>query len=174
MIYPCREMFDHDHGPMFCDLHAEHGGRHEGTCHECPGSTAASGSSKAQPATADITSWLLEQIAEDERAASVADPGPWRRDYHAAFMHGIVAASGRHVTGNDLLDSHNVHHITRQDPARTLRRVAAYRAIIDLYDPTPKYPNFDGGHSAAIESVLELLASEYSDRPGYNPEWSVT
>jgi xanthine dehydrogenase iron-sulfur cluster and FAD-binding subunit A len=66
-------------------------------------------------------------------------------------------------------------HIAANDPAATLRRCAAYRAIMDAavkafsYDAT--YDNIVCGEQNAYDVTLRALASIYADADGYDPSW---
>lgn len=100
---------------------------------------------------AELAPWLRQQLDEDERI--VAD---WPDD----------------------LDSYG-HPIFR--PGSTvLRQVENRRKIIAIYEDARHRAEHGPTHDARItareqrgvlESVLRLLANDYSDRPGYREEW---
>jgi len=86
--------------------------------------------------SADLVTWLREQIAEDQRAAEAAQrfhPTPWRVDPEVettmetgrwvadAADEGVLVANG----------DAPARFFARWDPARVLTEVAAKRAILD-------------------------------------------
>ena len=125
--------------------------------------------------------WLLKRLAEDERVAKAATPGPW----HVAWSYrgpsvqsssdGACIADERdndhhasYATGDPLLEA-NSRHVALNDPARVLRTVAALRKIIERHDVWHECDEvlFEGidcwiGHA---------IASIYSDAPGYAEHW---
>lgn len=85
----------------------------------------------------DLVEWLETAISKWEAAAKAASPGPWRRDYHAAFMHGVITADGHSLAGGALIESRNVNHIALNDPAVVLRRCVADRKILQEHSAEP-------------------------------------
>lgn len=69
-------------------------------------------------------------------------------------------------------------YLLRMNPARTLRRVAAYRAILTEYKRAMRKDDLGELDVSAwvggLEFALKALASEFEDRPGFNPQWSQT
>ncbi|TBL44259.1 hypothetical protein EYA84_02115 [Verrucosispora sp. SN26_14.1] len=132
----------------------------------------------------DLVTWLRAQLDEDERVATAARqaaPGAWvsmYRDVHA--IDSQAGSTSRVLTADTGVLA---VHAARQDPARVLRRVTAQRRILDLHTGAHEcstlvyrqgVPEVD-----AFSYVLEtehcttvlLLAAEYADQPGYQPEW---
>ena len=141
----------------------------------------------------DLASWLLEQIAEDERKAraahcdrteidrlsrqpvrTVKDDGVWTVGEHA-MDECEVEGIGIHVYGEGGHTHEQAEHIATWDPARVLAECEAKRRIIDWHR---------GGHYCTdlgnMESwylreepcpTLRALALPVADRPGYLEEW---
>lgn len=79
-------------------------------------------------------------------------------------------------------------YLLRMNPARTLRRVAAYRAILEVHGPMTLRGPGQFVESFRVQNcrmcshfparwpcvAVAALAMEFSDRPGFNPEWSQT
>jgi hypothetical protein len=108
----------------------------------------------------DLIDWLRAQLADDQRKAEAATPGPW-------WDSKVLAAPGHHTIrggpdewrgfdgslGGDTLPIARVEpapddeggfvtnhdadaeHIARHDPARVLREVDSFRKIIAEYGP---------------------------------------
>jgi hypothetical protein len=122
----------------------------------------------------DLVQWLRAQLDEDARIArAVTTPGTWR----VGSSHGgsTVEGDGWTVGNADELDA---AHIARHDPARVLREIDAKRQVLDWYqqraavdsrgeDPDD-YENVTG---STLETVVQILALPYADRPGYREEW---
>lgn len=99
----------------------------------------------------DLASWLLDQIAEDERVA------------------GDLAADGYPKHGRRVLSVQGTLEIPwpdRWNPVRVLAECDAKRRIIASFEGL----RYDEAHVLA-DRVLRLLALPYSDRPGYREEW---
>jgi hypothetical protein len=79
----------------------------------------------------DLVSALLVKIEQLERRAEAAKPGPWKRDYHAAFMHNITAADGHSLITGGLMGSPDIAHVLAHDPLAVLRLCRAHRDLID-------------------------------------------
>jgi hypothetical protein len=144
----------------------------------------------------DLITWLRAQLDDDERTARACGAVSWVddvsgmvhvdpaaiRDNKLAFGHlGYVAGAAPGAIG----DAYRAQ-IARHDPARVLREVEAKRAILDgiqmchacgtgrrciphdvsaglLTTVRPAHPVDD--------QLVRLLASPFSDRPGYREEW---
>jgi hypothetical protein len=130
---------------------------------------------------ADLDAWLLEQIAEDERLALAASPGPWKpnaeRDEVLA-VDDITVCDG-FALGNRQLRA-TVDHIAEFDPFRVLAECNAKRQIIERYQfVTGHGPAVDHtramdmtvGAVAALRDILQMLALPYAERPGYLEVW---
>lgn len=143
----------------------------------------------------DLARWLSEQLDVDEeltRAASVKlgdvewlVSGDLERpgERYAIRSEPTCRAVARvqRIDGDDgeragVLDGHAVAaHIAAHDPARVLRDIEAKRQLLREYklaDREAKYPDFMGGYSTGLEYAVQLVAAEYADRPGYDPEWA--
>lgn len=98
---------------------------------------------------ADLASWLLEQIADDERMALRMDE---------SSMHGVEA--GDEAAFMHFLDT---DHIRAECDAKR-------RIIAELYDAELDAPALDIRKPVA-DHLLRLLALPYADRPGYDESW---
>jgi len=141
--------------------------------------------------TTDLTTWLLEQIAEDEQIAALATRPPWvakvddvetgdsRR--YAAVGRIAVDVPGRRrwlYAGGE--NGHDARHIAAWDPARVLAECEAKRQILEYHEPEtlpdgiPTYdpPRCDSCTNCELPCpTLRLLAVPYADRAGYREEW---
>lgn len=125
----------------------------------------------------DLVTWLREQIDEDERLALLASPGPWHLN---AEQDEVVAVDDIQVADAFALSSNQqrntARHIALHDPARVLRQVKAYRAIVDALavdlgaasgEVEASALGDELGQWIKATGIVRLLASTYSDRPGY-------
>lgn len=148
----------------------------------------------------EMIEWLRAQLDADERIAraaihdprygrderATADDGVWRTRDHA-HDECVVWGVGIMIYDEGGHTAEQASHIATHDPARVLRQVQAHRAILDEWakvtQPGMKRPRYSGdaeewfsGHDAgyvkALEFAIKALLSIYSDRDGYNPDWS--
>jgi uncharacterized protein DUF6221 len=94
----------------------------------------------------DLSTWLLEQIAEDDRLAKAATPGPWQWDGDAVDQ---VAQSPDYIAryryiGWDGDDREGVlavngEHIAAWDPARVLAECEAKRRVLQRHQPVEQW-----------------------------------
>lgn len=125
----------------------------------------------------DLVQWLGEQLDEDERIAEEA--GGRRAEWRLARP-----LDDAELGDASWLRPRELKHAERHDPARVLREIAAKRLLIrELLEYEAQNDRDRGcGHSAddfasgvphkAMEIIgLRLIASVYSDRPGYREEW---
>lgn len=130
--------------------------------------------------------WLLERLCEAEAVASAATDGPWEhlnvvgwetegQPYASGwatgggdepYAHEVVTARdcptlGVTITGpyGDAQSRADARFIAANDPARVLTRV---RAQIAMLSP----------HRRVEPDVMRLMALEFADKPGYEPEWA--
>ena len=132
-----------------------------------------------------LRTWLLEQIAEDERRASEPDDKQWRfeeptlsdghRDTDAALRIGTRIV---HCDDHGQLEAAEAEHAAAWDPARVLAECDAKRRIVELHTGEHECSVYD--HDGEIDhcqyvlgdcSTLRLLALPYADRDGYREEW---
>lgn len=134
--------------------------------------------------TADLTAWLLAQIAaEEERArAAIDDDAHW---LHVGDGYIIQGSEGFAVTSDWLTLPHRFEaadHIAANDPAATLRRCAAYRTIVEAHVAVdwgrpPSTPVLLCRHCNDQRwpcPTLRALATIYADADGYDPAWRLT
>lgn len=148
--------------------------------------------SSSVPDPADLTAFLREQLAEDERVAQAAfsnqaDPeNGWGIDGHAITPHvGVIHEDVQR------------RHVARHDPARVLRDVTAARAILELhsvdvtktsqyrYDPQTGEPldaefevtcavcGWASSDPTSACATVRLLAAPFRGAPGWRNEWAI-
>lgn len=136
----------------------------------------------------DLVTWLRAQLDEDERVAMDAgstsrpstkmhgaysrwDVEPQHSDDEpmAVLRQGSLQHPG--VLGSFTtmpIEARIAGHIARWDPARVLRKIAADRIVLDYV-----ISELQDDATSVMPMVLALaMASVYSDRPGYRPEWA--
>jgi hypothetical protein len=137
----------------------------------------------------DLAAWLLEQIAEDERAALAASPGPWRPNVE---HDEVLAVDDETVCDGFALSNRQlratVEHIAAWDPVRVLAGCDAKRRLVELHASEDVDGRLRDGEEITVpvcvvcrdsngmreESpcpTLRLLAVPLADRPGYREEW---
>jgi hypothetical protein len=120
----------------------------------------------------DLTTWLLERIAEDEAAARAAQPGTWAVEMGnqlvAQFTLGEVSIADYITSGE------SAAHIARHDPARVLAQCAALRAAVELHGGDYDGACMSPAHLDGSCPTLRALASIYADHPEFDPEWRLT
>lgn len=145
----------------------------------------------------DLASWLLQQIADDERLAQAASPAPWQYFGVDSVAGGMLYDTTRTIASLDyeqredhdgrivrhLLEGEadaNGDHITRWHPARVLAECEAKRRIVELHEDSHECSTYDSRGeidnctwvlNAAECSTLRLLALPYVDRPAYDESW---
>lgn len=113
----------------------------------------------------DLITWLRAQLDSDERMAHEATG--------VIAMFTAPRQNGKTVAAMFLRS---------QTPERLLRQVQAHRAILDRLTETSGAveawneadldPYVIGARKRELEVVAQILASIYSDRDGYDPDWS--
>jgi hypothetical protein len=157
----------------------------------------------------DLTAFISARLDEDEAIAKAWQSPPWREDAthwkpvgqrEPRYDNGrsetlsVIDVSGRDLDWSEAIqvrwdsNGERVRHISRHDPARVLREVAAKRAIVAAYEEAAEHP-YDlpaGVHDGrdqdeqmrdeavlgAMEDVARHLAAVWSDHPDYRAEWS--
>lgn len=121
----------------------------------------------------ELVAWLRAQIDEDERLAEsvkplgqVVDMGG--RRLNDAFAHSRIRH--RAEDGAQYLEGDPAAqvHFARQDPARVLDRVAAYRFLLEW-----AIAGIDRGGLSPLMgyNILAGLALAYASREGHREEW---
>lgn len=139
----------------------------------------------------DINQFLRERLDDEEAVAKKAatqtsqsgNRGPgewWVKDGEPDSRYSSSVGGCRVYTNGDqgsnlLYSLASVQHIADHDPARILREVAAKRAILKSAElwSNAAFPDFDGGYACAMDDAVMILASAYSDHPGFDPKWSL-
>lgn len=116
----------------------------------------------------DLAAWLLEQIAEDERHASVMAaeyPTPWDMADRGRIAR--VVADGPHF--------HEVIRVEQDQVSKDvgwLGECAAKRQVVELHGDQHDCADPSSGVYPYVGCrTLRLLALPYADRPGYREEW---
>jgi hypothetical protein len=122
---------------------------------------------------ADLVAFVRARLDEEALLAEAAGGAGWRSppelpgEVHDSL--GAIAFSVR-TRGYD-------HHIARQDPARTLRRIASSRVLLDQYVPVAAldvdYPAsaYASGRAVGLGFAVRQLAAEHADHPDYKASW---
>lgn len=117
--------------------------------------------------TSALRAFIEARLDEDERAANKAARFPYDHPLDAPWERARIAVERRAAASSD-------PHIARQNPARSLREVAAKRAILQAAaDYSPELEHGDNGEWA-LDFALRALASAWSDHQDFRPEWSTT
>lgn len=112
-------------------------------------------------------------------AFCAANPGPWKQDYHAAFMHGIKDADGLPLMTNGLMKSANVQHIVRHHPQRVLADTSFKQALLDEHEPNLQAAVQDEEVTPMMLcpvdgddcTFAQGLAALYDTHPDYREVW---
>ena len=125
--------------------------------------------------TEDLITWLRQQLDEEERDARVVEGnGEWDCPSTGVLQLGGVAD----LDGLVLAPRGVVYHIINYSPARVLREVEAKRRLLDWLDVVDRFLDQEPmdyyrlGGQADTDEARWLLASIYSDRPGFRQEWA--
>jgi hypothetical protein len=147
----------------------------------------------------DIIEFLKARIAEDERAARNASPGPWTFSDIASVGGGTIydptVAIANVEWDTERVDSRirrtrpdwqadaTGDHIARHNPTRVLAECAAKRAIIEQHSlevaaqqdtwRSRDDVNANKMDAACLLPVLRTLAAVYADHPDYQQEWAL-
>ena len=106
----------------------------------------------------DLTTFILQRIAEDEAVAREAT----RLPYEGLSWSDHVLSSERDTT--PAMDA----FVERHDPARVLAECAAKRRIVEGMQPFGPIDDINA------EEIFALLALPYADHPDYRQEWTFT
>lgn len=135
--------------------------------------------------TEDLTVWLAEQVAGDERVARLASRGPWSVN-DRTFPESIHDADGDNVISGGEARIFDAFHMEAWNPARVLAECDAKRRIIARHAPRiaregPNQGELICGCSDGTDEFLSTtwpcadvrdIASVFADRPGYRQEWT--
>jgi len=124
----------------------------------------------------DLVRWLTAQLDADEeqaRAAAEEYGADWYYDdgFVLARREDDMVATG----SQDFLERKQGVFIAAHDPARVLRDIDAKRKLLaecQLAEAEASYPDWMGGYSSGLDYAVQLVAAEYADREGYDPEWA--
>lgn len=127
----------------------------------------------------DLAQWLLEQIAEDERAAAAMRPG---LQLYVCDGNGCLEEpDGEWADGEPHLPNHHANWLGPVlSPARVLAECEAKRKIVmrcalllEAFDDPDRgaWPDVNRRERYHARATLEALALPFADRPGYRDEW---
>jgi len=123
----------------------------------------------------DLVQFLNDRLAEDEAAArgvlANAEGRPLEQGRYEQWVgvnETILGDQAGHVVAYGVA-WYALPHIARHDPARTLREVAAKRAILEL--DICMACDVEGQPCDHRNYTLEYLAEAYSDHEEYREEW---
>jgi hypothetical protein len=133
----------------------------------------------------DIAVFVLARAAEREEMARNANGPRWERGFEQVVTDASVgvrslvvsvdddgASTGEIARPGDRFDE---DHIAHHDPARTLREVAAVRAIVAAFEQRERESEqaaVFGYHATGLLLALRHLASVDSDHTEFQPEWA--
>jgi hypothetical protein len=125
--------------------------------------------------------WLRAQLDADAARAEAAPRGPWSVDVSGSIVDAdggrVIPAVGGARDGHPVRwpEGPVVEHVVGHDPTRVLREIDAKRKLVALHDrPQHQCVAEDGPTQWHVKdpcATLRLLASVYSDRPGYLDSW---
>ncbi|WP_131802138.1 DUF6221 family protein [Parafrankia soli] len=122
--------------------------------------------------TTDIAAFILERLDDEERDARAATPGPWRV---GNFPRERVVYSGPDEADVLIYDEGghseaDAHHVARQDPAATVARVEALRALVEVMELSAN--DGDCNVDAVGEEALRHVAAIWRHHEGYDERWT--
>jgi hypothetical protein len=137
----------------------------------------------APPAT--LADWLLACLADDEAVALAAQEHPGTSQAERWVSEPVSDFAGRRrVVRHDhtphmqpvaiQISGPRARHIARQDPAATLARIKAVRAVVELHDgdADPSDCTPWGRRYGEPCDTLRALAQMYAGRDGFREEWA--
>jgi hypothetical protein len=128
----------------------------------------------------DLTTWLLEQVAEDERIARTATSGPWITDTTENDGGVLIRQHNdngpeEHVIYSAWADKGDpdCEHVTRWNPVRVLAECEAKRRTIALFADQQDRDDEAWGYQSEATQMLREYGAMYATlgRPGYREEW---
>ena len=138
-----------------------------------------------------ILDFITDRLAEEERTARAATPGPWITFPEGDIAEWTIYGEGwtiantcewpRHHMHNDAIALRmpatviehgvaNAQHIARHDPARVLRGVEAKRRIVDEWLATSTNP-YEGLSDDELHDRRAHPAYEYATTQGQRKAW---
>lgn len=114
-----------------------------------------------------------------EQLDKIIGPGPFTADWRPItempeVAEVLAAARAASLTGfiAARLDEQAAAASSSADPARVMREVATWRAILAEHAASPRVDDdrFRAGFSNALGFVLQQKAGEYSDHPDWQPD----
>lgn len=149
-----------------------------------------------EPEPAAIALFVLARLDEEQALAEAATEGTgsgtWRMREHEADYWMITDSTGETVVYDEGWPSdEQARHIAFQDPARTLTRIKAIRALaanhtrsdprngaIRCYDCADMCHSYSGLNCDSPDAAwpcegIRGIAAIWADHPYYDPQWSV-
>jgi hypothetical protein len=122
---------------------------------------------------ADLVAFVRARLDEEEQRADAAGGDSWRTPPDLpGEVHdrtGAIAFSVQ-TQGFD-------QHIARQDPARTRRRIATHRVVLDEYaqvaalDTDTPARDFASGRAVGLGFAVRQMAADHPNHPEYRAIW---
>jgi len=122
-----------------------------------------------------ITARLDEEAAEASLIGGGGFPAPkWTTEPSRSGSWVVLRETDDATPIGYISVGRNEHeHITRHDPARALREVAAKRIIVrGITAALPLLPYGDPAYQDALLHILRTMAAVWSDHPDYRAEWA--
>lgn len=123
----------------------------------------------------DIGEFIVARLDEEEADARAATAGPWRTGDHPSDAPVVYADGGVLIYDEGGHSEADAAHIARQDPAATLTRVVALRALAGEHEPI-KVGSYFNEATQRLEGdgqVCELCSNR--DREyGWEGQWPCT
>lgn len=113
--------------------------------------------------SAAMVAFVQARLDDAERDALAATSGPWQADGGSVYVG--------HPVNEVVSYTESAAHIARQDPARTLREIAAKRELLSRYEAMAADVLVMTGVEVILSeyrrAILPGLALPYADHPDY-------
>lgn len=127
----------------------------------------------------ELVEWLRGQLADDEKAAKAATPGPWQAEAHhhrrtgevvSAEVHPVAEQEGNGDGG--VSTPEDATHIARHDPAAVIADIEAKKAVLDAtVGEVGRLGDLGPLANSMAEDVVRALARAYRHRSGWKSSW---
>ncbi len=127
----------------------------------------------------NIIDFINARLDEDEKAAKAATPSPWNLRLHEADDKIMTESGDALIDAKSYeevvieVSDEDLSHISRHDPARVLREVAAKREVLDVCKHVHGHVSGNETADNLAESVLMSLANAWSTHADFKPEWAL-
>lgn len=130
----------------------------------------------------DLVAFVTARLADQERVALACDGVRW---FSSMETEETLPVAGVYAVQDDRLGCSDqplvasvtaedaAAHIAMNDPASTLRSVAADQAVLDLYEQAlDEAAPAEAAHTHALEQVVLRIAARWRDHPEYLQQWA--